>query len=130
MLLSSPVKVLPSALALGEVVEGNSVTFTVHIVNNTNQTLQLVRVNASACGCLFERQKLPKLILPQSKVPIAFNLRTDNLPDPFRQQLTFILTNPLGTTFSPTLVLTGKVVRELIFNPSFLDFGTVLLGGA
>ena len=129
MLLTSPVKALPFVLALGDVVEGDNVPFTVHIVNNTNQTLRLVQIDASTCGCFFERQKLPKLIPPQSKVPIAFGLRTDNLPDQFVERLAFILTDSSGTTFTPTVTLTGKVLREIIVNPAFIDFGTVILGG-
>ncbi|WKU15544.1 hypothetical protein Q2T83_14565 [Fervidibacter sacchari] len=86
-------------------------------------------MNASTCGCFFERQKLPKLIPPQSKVPIAFGLRTDNLPDQFVERLAFILTDSSGTTFTPTVTLTGKVLREIIVNPAFIDFGTVILGG-
>ncbi len=125
----SPVKVEPSAISLGEVVEGENVPFTVYIINSTAQTLQLTRFHASTCGCFFEQQKLPKTIPPQSKVPLSFGLRTENLPDRFQERLTFVLTNSSGATFTPTVTLTGKVLREIVANPTFLDFGTVLLGG-
>ncbi|MFN3422433.1 MAG: hypothetical protein ACK40X_11995 [Armatimonadota bacterium] len=49
-----PVKVKPSFISLGEVVEGENVSFTVHILNNTDRTLQLTRFHASTCGCFFE----------------------------------------------------------------------------
>jgi len=129
VLLTSPVKVLPFVLSLGDVIEGNNVSFTVHIVNNTNQTFRLIRIDASTCGCFFERQRLPKLIPPQAKVPLVFGMRTEQLPDHFRAQLTFVLTNHSGATFTPAVTLIGSVRREIAVTPAFLDFGTVLLGG-
>lgn len=60
---------------------------------------------------------------------IAFGLRSENLPDRFQEHLTFVLTEPSGKTFTPTVTLTGKVLREVTVNPAFVDFGTVLLVG-
>lgn len=60
--LTAPVKVLPFKISLGEVIEGKDASFTVNIINNTDQTLNLVRFTASTCGCLFEQQKLPQTI--------------------------------------------------------------------
>lgn len=62
--LTAPVKVMPSKISLGEVVEGSDASFTVNIVNNSDQTLNLVRFTASTCGCFFEQQKLPQTIPP------------------------------------------------------------------
>ena len=128
-LLSLPVKVQPYKVSLGEVVEGEIASFTVQIVNGTDHPLKLVRVNPSSCGCLVEHRKLPEAIPPHSKVPVVLGLKAENLPDRFREHLTFILTDSSGATFNPTVVLTGKVVRELVVNPAYLDFGTVVLGG-
>ncbi len=124
----SPVKVEPSSVSLGKVVEGEDVSFTVYIVNNTAQTLRLTRFNVSTCGFLFEQGKLPETIPLQSKVPLNFGLRTENLPDQFQERLTFVLIDSPGTTFAPTVTLIGKVLREISVNPAFIDFGTVILG--
>lgn len=125
----SPVKVEPSSVSLGKVVEGEDVSFTVYIVNNTAQTLRLTRFNVSTCGCLFEQGKLPETIPPQPKVPLNFGLRTENLPDQFQERLTFVLIDSSGTTFTPTVTLIGKVLREISVNPAFVDFGKVILRG-
>jgi len=126
---ASPVKVLPLRVELGEVVEGTDASFAVRIVNGTDQTLNFVRFNASICGCFFEHQKLPQAIPPHTKVTLTFGLRTDLLPDKFQEQLTFVLTDPYGRAFTPTVTITGKVLREVEVAPNLVDFGTVLLGG-
>lgn len=126
---AAPVKVQPQKISLGEVVEGEDVSFTVQIVNKTDQTLKLSRFTASTCGCFFEQQKLPQTIPPRTKVSFAIGLQSENLPEHFREHLTFILTTPSGKTFAPTVTLTGKVLKEITVNPSFIDFGTVVLGG-
>lgn len=125
----APVKVVPSSVSLGEVVEGESVPFTVQILNNTDRSLQLTRFQASICGCFFERHKLPETIPPKSKVPLNFGLNAEKLPDRFQERLTLVLTDSLGVVFTPAVALTGKVLREIAVNPAFLDFGTVILGG-
>lgn len=126
---AAPVRIEPFVLSLGDLVAGKNVPFTVCLINRTDQTLRLVRVNYSVCGCFFERQKLPEIVPPHTKLRVAFGLKTEFLSDRFHERLTFILTDPSGKTFTPTVTLTGNVRREIAINPAFLDFGTVILGG-
>jgi hypothetical protein len=127
--MNAPVRVMPHTVRLGEMVEGNDASFSVNLINRTEQPLRLVRVHYSVCGCFFEQKKLPEIIAPRSNVSLAFGVRTEQLPDQFRAQLTFVLTNPSGATFTPAVTLIGSVRREIAVTPAFLDFGTVLLGG-
>ncbi len=125
----APVRLEPATLSLGEMVEGLPASFAVHLINRTDQTLRLVRVHYSACGCFFERQKLPETFPPYSRVSLAFGVRTEQLPDRLHAQLTVALATPSGATFTPAMTLMGTVRREIAITPSLLDFGTVLLGG-
>ncbi len=127
--MNAPVKVVPNTVRLGEMVEGNDASFSVNIINRTEQPLRLVRVHYSVCGCFFEQEKLPEVIAPRSNVSLAFGVHTEQLPDQFRAQLTFVLTDPSGVTFTPTVTLIGSVRREIAVTPALIDFGTVLLGG-
>jgi hypothetical protein len=127
--MTAPVKVVPHTVRLGEMVDGNDASFAVNIINRTEQPLRLVRVHYSVCGCFFEQEKLPEVIAPHSSVPLSFGIRTEQLPDQFRAQLTFVLTDPYGVTFTPAVTLIGSVRREIAVTPAFIDFGTVLLGG-
>ena len=128
--LNAPVRVEPNIVKLGELVEGNEASFTVNIANRTDRPMKLVRVHFSVCGCFFERQKLPDIVLPHSKVPISFGVKTEQLPDQFQAQLSFVLAEPSGATYTAAANLIGSVRKEIAITPTFLDFGTVLLGGA
>ena len=127
--LNAPVRVEPNIVKLGELVEGNAASFSVSVANRTDRPMKLVRVHFSVCGCLFERQKLPDIVPPHSKVPISFGIKTEQLPDQFQARLSFILAEPYGATYTATANLIGSVRREIAMLPTFLDFGTVLLGG-
>lgn len=102
--------------------------FTVRLINRTDQPLRLLRVNYSVCGCFFERTALPKEVPPRSSVTLSFGLHTEKLEGRFRERLTFVLASPQGRNYTPTMVLSGVVRREIEVTPKMLDFGTVMLG--
>ncbi len=70
--MNAPVMVMPHTVRLGEMLEGNDASFSVNLVNRTEQPLRLVSVHYSVCGCFFEQKKLPEIIAPRSNVSLAF----------------------------------------------------------
>lgn len=129
--LQMPVKVMPSRLDLGVIEKGETRPFSLTVLNMTRQPLRLVRVRYSVCGCFFERQRFPKVLLPGQPFSLAFGLQTKQLEaGPLHEHLILLIATPDGQTFSSTVTLVGTIHQTVTADPPELRWRGVLVGQA